>query len=54
MLLALFGFMDVLIVMKWLFPYQPIEVTKAEYYTDQAPSIIHTMIAMFLDRGQTK
>lgn len=40
-MLAMFGFMDYLIVVKWLTPWDPA----------QAPSIVTTMIGMFLGLG---
>ena len=40
---AMFGYMDVLIVLKWLTDYSGIE--------NQAPSIIQVMIGMFLEGG---
>ena len=43
LMLAMFGYMDVLIVLKWLTDYRGIE--------HQAPSIIQVMIGMFLDGG---
>merc|ERR1719361_680014 len=42
-MLAMFGYMDVLIVLKWLTDYRGME--------HQAPSIIQVMIGMFLDGG---
>ena len=42
-MLAMFGYMDLLIVLKWLTDYEGI--------THQAPSIIQTMIGMFLNQG---
>ena len=42
----LFGYMDVLIVVKWLTNYTG--------HTDQAPSIITTMVGMFLGGGEIK
>ena len=39
----MFGYMDVLIVLKWLTDYRGIE--------NQAPSIIQVMIGMFLNAG---
>jgi hypothetical protein len=43
MLLAMFGFMDVLIIAKWTTDFTGIE--------SRAPSLISTMIAMFLSGG---
>ena len=43
LMLAMFGYMDVLIVLKWLTNYSGIE--------HQAPSIIQVMIGMFLNAG---
>jgi V-type H+-transporting ATPase subunit a len=43
MLLAMFGFMDLLIIAKWTTDFSGRE--------DQAPSLISTMIAMFLSGG---
>ena len=43
LMLAMFGYMDVLIVLKWLTDYRGIE--------NQAPSIIQVMIGMFLNAG---
>jgi len=43
LMLAMFGYMDVLIVLKWLTDYTGIE--------SQAPSIIQLMIGMFLNGG---
>lgn len=43
MLLAMFGFMDVLIIAKWLTDFSGRE--------HEAPSIISAMIAMFLEGG---
>ena len=42
-LLAMFGYMDFLIIVKWLTDFSGIE--------DKAPSIIQTMIAMFISFG---
>ena len=42
----LFGYMDLLIVVKWLTNYTG--------HTDQAPSIITTMVGMFLGGGEIK
>ena len=42
-LLALFGYMDLLIVIKWLTDFAGRE--------DKAPSIIQTMISMFINMG---
>lgn len=44
LMLCLFGYMDSLIVLKWLFPW--------EGRTAEAPSIITTMIGMFLKFGE--
>ena len=46
MFIAMFGYMDLLIVIKWLTNYNG--------KTDQAPSIINTMVAMFLGGGEIK
>ena len=46
MLLALFGYMDTLIVTKWL--------TNYEQTGEEPPSIISTMINMILGFGQLK
>jgi V-type H+-transporting ATPase subunit a len=48
MMLALFGWMDFLIIMKWLHPWK----LGWENDTNEAPSIISTMISMFLNFGQ--
>lgn len=48
MMLALFGWMDFLIIMKWLTPWVQGEGNN----TYSAPSIISTMISMFLNFGQ--
>ena len=42
-LTALFGYMDFLIIVKWL--------TDWSGHEDKAPSIIQTMIAMFINMG---
>jgi V-type H+-transporting ATPase subunit a len=44
MMLALFGYMDLLIILKWLTDYSGKE--------NEAPSIITTMIAVFLEGGK--
>ena len=44
LLVALFGFMDILIITKWLTDYSQMEGAKP-------PSIITSMIAMFLNFG---
>ena len=46
MFVAMFGYMDFLIVVKWLTNYTG--------KTEQAPSIINTMVAMFLGGGEIK
>ena len=46
MLLALFGFMDLLIIVKWLTDYS------ADPTLGKPPSIISTMITMFLGFGE--
>ena len=46
MFIAMFGYMDALIVIKWLTNYNG--------KTDKAPSIINTMVAMFLGGGEIK
>ena len=46
MFVAMFGYMDFLIVVKWLTNYTG--------KTDQAPSIINTMVGMFLGGGEIK
>ena len=46
MFVAMFGYMDLLIVLKWLTNYNG--------KTDQAPSIINTMVSMFLGGGEIK
>jgi V-type H+-transporting ATPase subunit a len=48
LLLALFGWMDFLIIMKWLTPWKQ----GMHSNTHEAPSIISGMIAMFLNFGQ--
>jgi hypothetical protein len=47
MLLALFGFMDLLIVLKWLTDFSGVEGGPS-----RAPSIITTMITMALGFGE--
>lgn len=47
MMLCLFGWMDFLIIMKWLHPWKQGEGND----TFEAPSIISTMISMFLNFG---
>mmetsp|Transcript_19650 Transcript_19650/g.14358 ORF Transcript_19650/g.14358 Transcript_19650/m.14358 type:complete len:182 (-) Transcript_19650:497-1042(-) len=50
MLQVLFGWMDTLIIGKWLFPFQLGWTSPTEYDNiARAPSIITTMINMFLD-----
>ena len=44
MLLCLFGYMDLLIIIKWQSNFKNIEY--------QAPSIITTVVGMFLDKGR--
>lgn len=44
LMLCLFGYMDALIIVKWFFPWQD--------RTAEAPSIITTMIGMFLKFGE--
>lgn len=52
LLWALFGWMDLLIIVKWLTPWQvPCQQTGSRYDSSQAPSIITIMIAMFLKGG---
>jgi V-type H+-transporting ATPase subunit a len=46
LLWALFGYMDVLIVIKW--------VTNYEGHEHEAPSIIQAMIGMILNQGEIK
>jgi len=46
-MLALFGWMDLLIIMKWLHPWQQ----GVHDTTSEAPSIISQMISMFLNFG---
>ena len=46
LMLALFGYMDFMIIKKWLNNYYG--------YEDQAPGIINLMIAMFLEGGKVK
>lgn len=46
MLLALFGFMDLLIVTKWVTDYEKIP-------NGNPPSVITTMIEMFLNFGES-
>jgi len=46
-MLALFGWMDLLIIMKWLTPWQMGD----QDTTHSAPSIISAMISMFLNFG---
>jgi len=52
MLNVLFGWMDALIIAKWLYPYQ-LQWTSQAQYNDvaRAPSIITVMINMFLQAG---
>lgn len=47
LMLALFGWMDLLIIMKWLTPWQMGD----QDTTHSAPSIISAMISMFLNFG---
>lgn len=52
LLWALFGWMDLLIVVKWLTPWQvPDNNTGSRFDSSAAPSIITIMIAMFLKGG---
>ena len=44
MLFCMFGYMDILIIKKWL--------TNFQGYEDQAQSIITTMVSMFLEQGK--
>lgn len=44
MLLSLFGYMDLIIIQKWLTDYYP--------KTHEAPSIITTMVNIFLKGGE--
>jgi len=44
MLLALFGYMDLMIIIKWCTNYFGME--------SKAPSIITTVVDMFLDKGK--
>lgn len=46
MMLCLFGYMDLMIVIKWCSNYFGIE--------SQAPSIITTMVGLFLDGGKVQ
>ena len=46
MLFALFGYMDLLIILKWLTPYAP--------FAQNAPSIITTMIELALSGGYSE
>ena len=46
---ALFGYMDALIIAKWIFPFNLNWTTQADYTNiARAPSIIQCMINMFL------
>ena len=47
LLMALFGFMDFMIVVKWLTNWDPIEKETGE----KAPALIKTMIVMFINGG---
>lgn len=52
LLWVLFGFMDLLIFVKWLIPWQvPCQQTGSRFDSSQAPSIITIIIAMFLKGG---
>lgn len=52
LLWALFGWMDLLIIVKWLTPWEvPCAQTGSRFDSSQAPSIITIMIAMFLKGG---
>jgi V-type H+-transporting ATPase subunit a len=52
LLWALFGWMDLLIIVKWLSPWQvPSTQTGSRFDSSEAPSIITIMIAMFLKGG---
>lgn len=46
MMLCLFGYMDLMIIIKWCSNYLGVE--------HQAPSIITTMVGMFLDGGRVQ
>lgn len=48
LLMCLFGFMDLLIIVKWLTNWDKYE---AEHTTEIAPGIIQTMIVMFIKTG---
>jgi V-type H+-transporting ATPase subunit a len=47
LLMALFGFMDFMIIVKWLTNWDPIEKETGE----KAPALIKTMIVMFINQG---
>jgi len=52
LLWALFGWMDVLIFVKWLTPWEVPSLNDNSWFdSSQAPSIITIMIAMFLKGG---
>ena len=46
LLIALFGYMDLMIIQKWRTSYFGHE--------DKAPSVITTMVGMFLDHGRVE
>ena len=46
MFVSMFGYMDMLIIIKWLTNYNG--------KTEKAPSIINTMVSMFLGGGEIK
>jgi V-type H+-transporting ATPase subunit a len=52
LLLSLFGFMDILIVIKWLTDYSQPSAISPDQNTLSAPSIISTMIVMVLGLGE--
>jgi V-type H+-transporting ATPase subunit a len=47
LLMALFGFMDLMIIIKWTTDWEPIEKETNEV----APALIKTMIVMFINQG---
>ena len=52
LLLSLFGFMDILIVIKWLTDYSQPSAISPDQNSLSAPSIISTMIVMVLGLGE--
>ena len=51
LMLSLFGWMDFLIIYKWLIPWRGGEQEPKETNIFYAPSIISLLIAMFLNQG---